>query len=76
MRFKTCALACTENVEIHVSGAHRIFDSVEHVVAIGANLIASAENNSRSTVYGSQTLSRHLGIRTATVNTLDSATTV
>ena len=33
MRFKTCALACTENAEIHVSGAHQYFVSVEHVGA-------------------------------------------
>ena len=58
MRFKACALACTGNVEIHMRGAHYIFSLVEHVGAIGANLIASAENSSRSTVYESQTLSR------------------
>ena len=47
MRFTTCALACTENVEIHECGTHQIFGSVGHVGAIGANLIASAENSSQ-----------------------------
>ena len=58
MRFTSCPLAYTENVEIHMRGTHQTFSSVEHVGAIGANLIASAENSSRSTVYESETLSR------------------
>ena len=45
-----------------MSVAHYIFDSVEHVGAIGANLIASAENSSQIDCLWVETLSRSANV--------------